>query len=662
MSDLQLEDRTFDARPDTMDFRDRMYEPSLIEVPPVVDLDRYRRFGLPILNQGTEGACTGFGLATVSNYLLRKRESDPDPTIVSPRMMYEMARRYDEWPGVDYSGSSARGAMKGWHKHGVCADEVWPYQAGSRPEELTPERVADAATRPLGAYYRVNHKDIVAMHAALAEVGIVYATAVVHEGWDDVSPRSGFIPPRRPSTRMLGGHAFAIVAYNERGFWLQNSWDGDWGFHGFALLSYEDWLTTGTDAWVAQLGAPITVGQPSESLSDFTDHRQPQSYTFHEMRPHVVALGNDGRLATDGTYATNQNDIANIVKRFEEITETWTEPRLVLYAHGGLVPASSAVAQAARMRSEFLNNNIYPIFFVWNTDWYSTLENLISDVYNRWAAEGPAGGPLDFLADRTDDLIENIARTTRVAGAGWAEIKENGIRATDLKQGGARVLADALASSKRKRDFEIHLVGHSAGSILHAALAKYVGTTSSSAAPVRGRGLGLAISSCTLWAPAATIDLYKKTYLGLLQRGRLQSLSLFALRDDAEKDDSAGPYQKSILYLVSNALEERRRIPFFRPDGEAILGMEKFINGSQAVHGLIEAGKIETIITPTGSENVRLRGRSQAKTHVGFSSDRDTLKATILRITGGRSRTSPIPVSATELFEAERSAIGSEIA
>jgi len=172
----------------------------------------------------------------------------------------------------------------------------------------------------------------------------------------------------------------------------------------------------------------------------------------------------------------------------------------------------------------------------------------------------------------------------------------------------------------------------------------------------------LPIASCNLWAPAATVDLYKDTYLGLLRRGRLRTLSLFALRDDAEKDDSAGPYQKSILYLVSNALEERRRIPFFRPDGEAILGMEKFINGSPAVQGQVEAGRIETIITPTGSENVRLRSRSQAKTHVGFSSDRDTLAATILRITGGRSRTSPIPVSATELFEAERSAKASEVA
>ena len=34
-------------------------------------------------------------------------------------MLYEMARKYDEWPGEHYEGSSARGGMKGWMAHGV---------------------------------------------------------------------------------------------------------------------------------------------------------------------------------------------------------------------------------------------------------------------------------------------------------------------------------------------------------------------------------------------------------------------------------------------------------------------------------------------------------------------------------------------------------------
>ena len=76
------------------------------------------------------------------------------------------------------------------------------------------------------------------MHSALAEVGILYATGTVHEGWGQIGA-DGVIPF---TAEALGGHAFAIVGYDERGFWIQNSWGRDWGKGGFALISYDDWL------------------------------------------------------------------------------------------------------------------------------------------------------------------------------------------------------------------------------------------------------------------------------------------------------------------------------------------------------------------------------------------------------------------------------------
>src|SRR5664279_1744953 len=208
--------RRLDARPDTLDFRDRMFEPSLIEVPTSRPLGQYRAAKVPILDQGQEGACTGFGLATVANYLLHRRRVVPDRVCVSPRMFYEMAKRYDEWPGEDYDGSSARGAMKGWNKHGVCTMACWEYDDASQKAKAFAQRWTDAARRPLGSYFRVNHTDLVAMHSAIAEAGVLYVTSSVHAGWDRVG-RDGII---KQSATITGGHAFAIVAYDQHGFWI----------------------------------------------------------------------------------------------------------------------------------------------------------------------------------------------------------------------------------------------------------------------------------------------------------------------------------------------------------------------------------------------------------------------------------------------------------
>ena len=64
--------RTFDVTKDTLDLRDRMYEPTLNELPYIIDNRKHVpkiNGGLLILDQGQEGACTGFGLAAVVNYL-----------------------------------------------------------------------------------------------------------------------------------------------------------------------------------------------------------------------------------------------------------------------------------------------------------------------------------------------------------------------------------------------------------------------------------------------------------------------------------------------------------------------------------------------------------------------------------------------------------------
>ena len=112
-----------DARRDSADFRDKIYNPHLLPLEKEVLPDPDH---VLIRHQGAEGACTGFGLAAMINFL-NKGQGINKP--VSERMLYEMAKRHDRWPGEEYEGSSARGAIKGWHKNGVCPLDMWPYKS-----------------------------------------------------------------------------------------------------------------------------------------------------------------------------------------------------------------------------------------------------------------------------------------------------------------------------------------------------------------------------------------------------------------------------------------------------------------------------------------------------------------------------------------------------
>ncbi|RYY81035.1 MAG: peptidase C1, partial [Comamonadaceae bacterium] len=480
------------ARPDTLDFRDRMFEPTLVEVPTQIPLASYLRRSPRVLDQGTEGACTGFGLAAVANHLLTVRRTTPDPRPVSARMLYEMARRYDEWPGEDYSGSSARGAVKGWHKHGVCSEASWVYRTA--PVEATPgaggltrARTTDAMRRPLGAYQRVNHRDLVAMHCALAEVGILFATATVHEGWSEVDAKGTI---RWPSLR-TGGHAFAIVAYDAEGFWIQNSWGTDWGRKGFARIGYDDWLANGTDVWVTRLGAPVILREhQSPAIAHSAAAGRSVAYAYADLRPHVVSLGNDGLLQPGGDFGTSAGEVERIFREdIPAASAKWPETHVLLYAHGGLVPERTAVQRLAEYRATMLGAHVYPVSFIWHSDLWSTITALLEDTLRKRRPEGVLTSARDFMLDRIDDTLEVLARIP--GKAAWDQMKQNARGAMEPR-GGALLALRELVALRQKQPFRLHVVGHSAGAIFQSGVVRWLAAQ------------GQVIDTCTLWAPACT--------------------------------------------------------------------------------------------------------------------------------------------------------------
>jgi hypothetical protein len=629
---IDLKSKIFDARPDTVDFRDKIFVPTLIEVPTMIPLEDYLQWAVPVLNQGQEGACTGFGLATVANYLLRKRRVMPDTTPVSPRMIYEMAKRYDIYPGEKYQGSSARAAMKGWHKHGICEDEKWPYQVGEVDRTLTQDRVKDASKRPLGAYFRVNHKDLVAMHSALSEVEILYATAKVHDGWG--KPDDDGKVPYQKEFKDWGGHAFAIVAYDEHGFWIQNSWGEIWGRGGVAHLSYDDWLENGTDVWVARLGVPIRLQTAEGAAATRAPGAKPsQAYSYTDLRPHIISIDNNGKLDSSGTYSCSQDDLKDILlDGFPERTKGWDKKRLLLYTPGGLVSESVFVQRIAEYRSIMLELEIYPLAFLWHTDFWNTVTTILQGALHKRRPDGNLDDSLDFMLDRLDDTLEAVIHRSQVGESAWDQIKHHARSGTIDYDGGVRKTLEFVVDLvKNDPDVEIHILGHSMGSILLAQLVKLLTTKGPiQAGTMRGtQGYGINIASCTLWTPANTITEFNQTFLPATIERNIQRLSVYTLTDEAELGDHcANIYHKSLLYLISNSLERKRETP--------LIGMEKYISSDDELMELFRSSTEEPpymdwMLSPNDAPEGTYWS-AKARHHGDIDDDPATLQSTLMRI------------------------------
>ena len=581
--------RTLNASPDVPDFRDYIYEPALIQLqasmaPPLDTL---------ILDQHSEGACTGFSLAACINHLYKGADQDIQ---VSARMLYEMAKRSDEWPGETYDGSSLRGAIRGWKNMGVCEEQQWPYKVKDS-SILTIKRAENARSHTVGAYYRLN-PEITHFHAALNEVGVIAVSANVHKGWDN--PRNGNIKYYK---KRDGGHAFAIVGYNDKGFWVQNSWGTGWGKGGLALWSYEDWNENMMDAWVFRLALPtpqLFGLRPaiSEKVPDAGKASKPATDRSN-IAGHFVHI-DDGRYMQSGCYWSTADDIEQTAKL---VAENGKYKHLLVYAHGGLNSPADSANRIAAMKDVFKANKIYPFHIMYDTGVMEELKDLI------WRKDLQAEERVGGFSDWSDRFMEGLLR--RPGTLLWDEMKRDANDAFMANGAGTDALKRFLDHFKRTgANIKIHIAGHSTGAIVLAHMLDVL------------KRKQVNFSSCSLMAPACSIDLYLSNYLPILQRkhaARISDMAIYNLKDNLELDDNvAAVYRKSLLYLVSNAFE--------RDSEKPILGMEKF------KAQIVSSGKNPAMLYSNGNSSTGTRSTS----HGGFDNDTQTMNHILKRILNAR--------------------------
>lgn len=197
----------------------------------------------PIGDTGPEGTTVGFGLAYAIQAALAN--DGRKEVRVSPRGLYQLAKKYDEFPGEDYEGTSLSGALKAAKAAGVYLESDWPYAARSKPKE---------GAKPfmkLSGYAQVN--SIPLLLSALREQKVVVAAIQVTEDFDQ-PPATGKVTVKLP-LKPIGTKVIAIVGYDSKSadFKFANDWGSKWGAGGFGLLKDSDLSKILVDAYTVDL-------------------------------------------------------------------------------------------------------------------------------------------------------------------------------------------------------------------------------------------------------------------------------------------------------------------------------------------------------------------------------------------------------------------------
>ena len=339
------------------------------------------------------------------------------------------------------------------------------------------------------------------------------------------------------------------------------------------------------------------------------------------LRPHVVNLTN-GRLSGSGAYQTTEADVRAIFE--EHVPAALKRARaagrplqVVFYAHGGLTSEAAALEKAyAHVQWWTERPDVFPVYFVWETDLVSTVRQLL-----RGQSRALDAAPRGPIGDR---VVEAVLGIGKVGARVWGGMKANAARGS-APGGGARLVAAHLrdfAGRYHKAfgagEVRLHAVGHSAGSVFHG---HFVPTALDLGVP--------AFASAHFLAPAVRLDEFLERLAPHLGNG-VGHLSLFTMRKDFELADSVGGvYRKSLLYLIRNALE------WDAP--EPVLGLEESLRADDRARALFGLGgaasdAAEVVFSPTASGAGR--SASRATTHGGFDDDAATMEAVLRRVVG----------------------------
>ena len=185
-------------------------------------------------------------------------------------------------------------------------------------------------------------------------------------------------------------------------------------------------------------------------------------------------MENNGRLSASGVFRTQRTDVEALVTfHIGEARKKWglkaTDPTdVAIYAHGGLTDEEAAAETAARWIPALYEEEIFPIFLMWETDLWSTLKNRLQDLVTgqplvRVAADASYQlrqvGANDFLSEvlvRNAELGQKMLVEEMPIGSVTHIVQQGGDsnNADDVGLRGKRLGSAGLASLRQRGEIE----------------------------------------------------------------------------------------------------------------------------------------------------------------------------------------------------------------
>lgn len=215
------------------------------------------RFAPERLNQGQQGSCVAWSCAYAAQTILTSAATGTDPNQIefSPSYLYNQIRL------EGCQGSYLQRAMEAMRRNGGVPLDQYPYNDQDCQREPSESEKQLGRQNAIHGFTRITNGDnineisIRGIKEHLAKDAPVAIGMLVGQSFmQDMIGQELWEPAAMDASQMgMGGHAMAIIGYDDRkfggAFQIMNSWGRDWGKDGIAWIRYSDFRDYAREAY-----------------------------------------------------------------------------------------------------------------------------------------------------------------------------------------------------------------------------------------------------------------------------------------------------------------------------------------------------------------------------------------------------------------------------